>query len=58
MKLIEYVYFEKPGEKQKLLELVDKSLDTIDLAGRIMTTFSIELEEADKIAKKFFKNKS
>lgn len=55
MKLIQYVYFEKPGEKQALEDIAKISINKIDMAGRVMNTFEIELNDAIVIADKFFK---
>lgn len=55
MKIIEYVYFEKPGEKEKMQEIAKKSLNVIDMSGRIMTEFDLSVQEANIVANKFFK---
>lgn len=55
MKIVNYVYFEKPGEKEKVLEIASKSIDKVDMAGRIMAEFDLLLEDAQTVANKFFK---
>jgi len=53
MRIIQYVYFEKPGEKEQVLEIAKKSIDKVDMAGRIISTFNLELADAQVVADKF-----
>lgn len=53
MKIIQYVYFDQPGEKEKVLEIAKKSIDKVDMAGRIMSTFNLGLGDAQIVADKF-----
>lgn len=55
MKIIKYVYFTKPGEKEKVLEIAANSLDKIGMAGKLMQDLNLSLEDAQITAEKFFK---
>lgn len=56
MKVIQYVYFDLPGEKQKIEEIAKNSINKIDMAGRIIASYpNINIEDASIIANKFFK---
>lgn len=56
MKVIQYVYFDLPGEKQEIEEIAKNSINKIDMAGRIINSFpNISIDDATIVANKFFK---
>lgn len=52
MEIIQYVKFTEPGEKDKLLQLVQESSSEMELRSKITKTFKVNSIDAAFIAKR------
>lgn len=56
MEIKHYVYFNTPGESEKVKEIANKSLNLTDMTGRLLNTFpELNMSNAKIIADKFYK---
>lgn len=57
MKVIPYIYWEKPGEKEKLKEIInDDSLSEMEVKRKIAKEFDISLVDAINILTTYREN--
>ena len=54
MKIVNYVYFEKPGERNKLEKLAKSCSDEYEFKLAIQKEFELDIVQADAVCKKFF----
>jgi|WetSurMetagenome_2_1015567.scaffolds.fasta_scaffold84944_3 hypothetical protein len=54
MKIVNYVYFEKPGELNKLRKVAEESSNEEVFKLTIQKEFNLDIIAADAVCKKFF----
>lgn len=52
MKIVQYVHFTEPGEKEKLFQLVQECNSEMELRSKITKTFKVNNIDAGIIAKR------
>ena len=54
MKIVNYVYFEKQGERSKLEKLAKESMNESELTIKIQDEFKLDIIAATQVSQKFF----
>ena len=49
MHIISYIYFDKPGEKKKLKDIMESDLAEMEKVSRIQTEFNLDLAQAFEV---------
>ena len=50
MHLINYIYFDKPGEKKRLREIMESDLQEMEKVSQIQTEFNFDLPNAFEVS--------